>query len=128
MEAAAPVILSAADSAGTPGGILFAGSDDQVVERSPRLTGRPAQAGDEIVMWVTGLGASTAPSISVEVDGLDAEVRSVSAIAGSPGLSAIQVRVPQLTTVGAVPIQLQIALPDGREIRSNSIAIESEIQ
>jgi uncharacterized protein (TIGR03437 family) len=127
MEAAAPVILSAADSGVTPGGILFAGSDDQVVERSPRITGRPAQGGDEIVMWVTGLGASVAPSISVQVDGLDAEVRSISAVTGSPGLSAVQVRVPQLTTFGAVPIQLQITMPDGSEIRSNTIAIESEL-
>jgi uncharacterized protein (TIGR03437 family) len=79
-----------------------------------------AKAGDLVVLWGTGFGATTppvaagtvvsgAPAVvanpTVSVGGLPAQVLSTLLTAGSAGLYQVTIRVPDLTPTGAVPVQ-----------------------
>ena len=125
MQAASPEIFSVDGSGRNQGAISFAGTADIVTERSFRVAGYPAQAGDEIQIWGTGLGSA----VRVRLGESDAEVGSVRAVPGSPGLYTVQLRVPPGISFGdAIPVQVRVSTPDGKLFRSNSvnIAVEAE--
>jgi len=130
MQTASPAILSLDGSGRDQGLIFFAGGNDMVVERTPRIQGRPAQAGDQILIWGTGLGpaldASTG-TLSVKLGEVNAEVLAVRAVPGYPGMYAVRVRVPEgLMSGDAAPVQLQVATPDGKQFNSNSVTLAVE--
>jgi uncharacterized protein (TIGR03437 family) len=125
MQAAAPRILLLEGWGANQGLIYFADSNERVVDRSPREAGRPAQPGDEVLIWSTGLGQVGAESMAVKVGGLDAGLRSMDPVPGSPGIYALRVRVPGGITPGA-PVQLQVTLPGGERLTSNTVTIAIE--
>ena len=134
MQTTRPAILSLDGSGRNQGLVFFAGTNDMVVERTPRIHGRPAQPGDQILIWSTGLGpaidASTG-TLSVKLGGVNAEVQAVRAVPGYPGMYTVRVRVPEGVMSGdTVPVQLQVATPDGTQFNSNSVtvAVEAVIQ
>jgi len=110
--------------------IFFAGTNDMVVERTPRIQGRPAQPGDEILIWGTGLGAATGAStgtLSVMLGEVNAEVLAVRAVPGYPGIYTVRVRVPEgLMSGDTAEVQLQLATPDGKQFNSNSVTLAVE--
>ena len=130
MQAASPTILSLDGSGRNQGLIFLSGTNDMAVERTPRNHGQPAQPGDEILIWCTGLGqAVDAPTgtFSVKVGGVDAEVESVRAVPGHAGIYTVQARVPAATVFGdAVPVQIQVTGAAGGQSNSNTVTIAVE--
>jgi uncharacterized protein (TIGR03437 family) len=129
MSEASPTIFSVDRSDRDQGLLRFADTMDLVVKRDFRLSGHPAQPGDEVLIWATGLGAAggTSAALLVQIGEAYATVESVQPVAGHEGLYAIQVRVPAATTFGdAVPVQLQALTSDGQQVTSNVVTAAVE--
>jgi uncharacterized protein (TIGR03437 family) len=129
MQTASPWLFSQDVPSQNQGIVSFAGTTELVAARNPQVSGHPAQAGDEILIWGTGLGSSAdiSTTASVMLDGLSSPVESVTAVSGHAGVYAIRVRVPDSTTPGdAVPLQLQVTGPDGKLFSSNSVTVAVE--
>jgi uncharacterized protein (TIGR03437 family) len=107
--------------------ISFVENTEIATGRNARIPGHPAQAGDEILIWGTGFGAAAGTSIkqvSVRLGEVDAAVEAVRAVPGYAGTYVIQTRVPEATAVGdAVPVELWVTTPDGKQIRSNTVRV-----
>jgi len=121
MNGASPAILPFDRRQHSQEALSFAEGRDLVAERDFRMVGHPAQPGDEVVIWVTGLGeggANTA-ALLVKIGEAYATPDSVEPVAGRAGLYAIHVPVPAAATFGdAVPVALEVT-SDGRLLTSN---------
>jgi uncharacterized protein (TIGR03437 family) len=130
MQAASPEIFSFDGSGRNQGTVSFAGTTDLVTARNPRVTGYPAQPGDMIQLWATGLGPaaeSTPGAVRVQIGGQELAAESIQGVAGNPGVYTVQVRVPANVTFGDfVPVQLLVTTPDGKQFRSNTVTIAAE--
>jgi uncharacterized protein (TIGR03437 family) len=107
---------------------------------SPAANSAPARPGDMISLFVTGLGATIAPAgvamqddpslrsrIQLLVDGVPAEVTYAAALAGIPGIYQVDARIPLAAMPGQrVPVQMRVALTDGREAVSNQATLSVE--
>ena len=130
---AAPTILSLDDSKQNQGLIAFRGPEadaagrrtsDLAMERNFKVSSHPAQPGDQIVIFATGLGAGAVSSTGgmlVRLSDVFAGVESVQAVSGYAGVYAIQVTVPAAMTFGTVPVALQMMIPEGHQLSSNSV-------
>ncbi|HEY1337080.1 MAG TPA: LamG-like jellyroll fold domain-containing protein [Bryobacteraceae bacterium] len=130
MQAASPEIL-ALDVAGRDQGMIsYPGSDEIAMPRNFRVPAHPAQPGDRILIWATGLGSAAGEqlaAIGVKLGEITAGVESIESIAGYAGVYGIQVRVPEFTAFGdAVPVQLIVHASDGREMKSNLVTAAIE--
>ncbi len=129
MRAVSPTVLSLDGTGRQQGLILFAGTPDLAMERNYRVAAHPAQPGDELVIWATGLGgAGAAPSnVQVKIGGVYAGVESVQTVAGHVGLFAIQMLVPPGIPAGdAVPVQLELTTAHSQRVVSNSVTAAFE--
>ena len=93
MQNASPKILSLDGSGGDQGLISFADTAEIAMSRNFRLLAHPAQPGDEIVVWATGLGLSSdlRQSVSVNIGNAQALVEQVQAAPGYAGVYAVQI-------------------------------------
>jgi len=106
-------------------GISFPGTADLAMVRNFLVPAHPAQPGDQILIRASGLGA--AGTLLVKLGDIPAEAETVNAVAGSAGQYTIQARVPAGVAFGdAVPVQVQIASPGGRQFNSNIVAAAIE--
>jgi uncharacterized protein (TIGR03437 family) len=129
MVEAVPTVLSMEDSQQDQGLISFYGTNDLVMERNFHLPSHPAQPGDQVVIFATGLGSaadSSPGTMLVKLSDISAGVESVQAVPGYAGIFAIQVRVPAAMTFGVVPVQLQMVTSDGQQLNSNSVTAAFE--
>jgi uncharacterized protein (TIGR03437 family) len=114
------------DGSGRKQGLLsFAGTSDLVMERNPGVPAHPAQPGDEILIWATGLGLaaeSSSGTVLVRFGDVYAQAESVHAVAGHAGVYTVQVRVPAGLSFGdAVPVEIQVTASDGQQLNSPSV-------
>ena len=132
MQAVSPTILSLDGSGQGQGLLSFSDTGELAMERNYRVNGHPAQPGDEVLIWATGLGgAASAETVLVKIGEVYAGVEAVQPVVGHAGLSAISVRVPLASIAGdAVPVQLELSTPDSGRVTSNTVtaAFESIIQ
>ena len=130
MQEASPMIFSLDGSGENQGVISFAGTTELAMARNFRVAGHPAQPGDEILIWGSGFGMPTevaSAAVLVELGGADAEVESVNAVPGHAGVYTIQARVPAGIDFGdAVPVQVQVTTPDGKQFRSDKVTLALE--
>ena len=130
MHAASPRILQARDLPDAQGYISFPGSSELAWERNYRVPAHPAQPGDDLQIWATGLGSvGEAPfaGLSVMIGGAPAEIESVDAVAGHPGVSMIRLRVPSATVFGdAVLVQIRVTTADVGQFNSSSVTMAVE--
>jgi uncharacterized protein (TIGR03437 family) len=129
VQEAVPTILSLDDSQQNQGLISFYGMNDLVMERNSGVPSHPAQPGDEIVIFATGLGSaadSSPGTMLVRLSDVNVGVESVQPVPGHAGVYGIQVRVPAGMTFGAVLVQLQMVMPDGHQINSNIVTAAFE--
>jgi uncharacterized protein (TIGR03437 family) len=125
MREAAPRILRVGAWAGDQGLVSFPASSELAMDRNYRIPARPAQAGDSVRVWVSGLG-SRLDGLSLSIGDVVTELESVEAVEGYPGVYAAQARVPQAARLGvAVPVFLQIDR-DGRQFKSNQVTVVVE--
>ncbi len=131
MQEATPMIFSLDGSGQNQGVISFAETTDLVMARNFRVPAHPAQPGDEILIWCSGLGLpSQVPTVTVlvEVGGVDAEVESVHAVPGHVGVYTIQARVPAVMNFGdAVPVQVRVNTLGGKQFNSNPVRVAVEL-
>jgi uncharacterized protein (TIGR03437 family) len=129
VEAATPLILSVDDANTNQGLISFPGTSELVMERNHRIPASPAQPGDQVVIWATGLGVTVPPlsAVAVKLGGVYAQVDSVQSVPGAAGVYTIQVRIPDAAASGSdVPVQLEVAAPDGRWFSSTEATLAIE--
>ena len=130
MMEASPTIFPLDSSSGKQGLISFPAAKDLVMNRNFRIPAKPAQPGDPIVIWATGLGSSAelaSGTVVVNISGIDAAVESVSAVPGQAGVYTIQTRVPAAVTFGdAVSLRVAVVTPDGRHFDSNTVTMAVE--
>jgi uncharacterized protein (TIGR03437 family) len=120
LKAAAPAILTVNEQ-GTGGGLVFHGADSTLV-----TTSAPAKAGEQVVIYCTGLGAfktalrsgqlppnpppDTANTPHVTIGGAGATVMQSTAAAGYVGVYRVVVQVPANSQTGnAVAVTLAMA-------------------
>jgi uncharacterized protein (TIGR03437 family) len=129
MQEASPTILSLEDQSQAQGVVSFPDTTDLAMMRNFRVPAHPAQPGDQIMIWASGLGptAASAGTVLVKLGDAAAKVESVNAVSGQAGLYTIQVQVPVVVAFGdAVPVQIQVATPDGRQFNSNTVTATIE--
>jgi len=130
MQAASPAILSLDGSGRNQGLISFAGATDLAMVRNFRVPAHPAQPGDRILIWATGLGPAAGADtgrVLVKLGDVDTAVESVQAVSGHAGVYTIQMRIPASMAFGdAVSVQLAVAAPDGHEFNSNTVTATIE--
>jgi uncharacterized protein (TIGR03437 family) len=130
MQAMSPKIVSSAGSVQQSEVISFAGTADLVADRNYRFAAHPAQPGDEIVIWTTGLGGLDLPpaeEVQVKIGDVYAGAESVQMVSGRAGLFAIQVRLPAGIPPGeAVPVQLKLLTTDSHQVLSNIVTATFE--
>jgi len=128
MNEVSPVIRPLLGSAEDHGLLAFVGTQDRVMERDFSLSGHPAQPGDEVLIFASGLGkVDTFATLLVEVGGAYARTDSVQPVAGHAGLYAIQVRVPTAPMFGdAVPVQVEVFSFGGQQVVSNVVTAAIE--
>jgi uncharacterized protein (TIGR03437 family) len=103
--------------------IFFAGTSELVTPRTHMLLGNPAQPGDRVSVWGTGLGATDQilPSkVVVKFGDLYAEADSVHAVSEYAGTQVVEVQVPAAAAAGnAVPVCIEVFTPTGQQVSSN---------
>ena len=123
MRYVSPTLLIAEE--GNAVGLVFhAGAAQLATVRDVKGLGQPAQPGDTIAIRATGLGKGI--PVFVKVGGAYVNVLST-APTDQPGISQLLVRVPESSEVGdRVPVQIEVASPDGQTLRSNTVVIAIE--
>jgi uncharacterized protein (TIGR03437 family) len=130
MQFATPTILSLDGSGQGQGMVSFLDGEELAMERNYRLAAHPAQPGDELAVWTTGLGWAGDPPtgmLTVQIGGTLVPVESVQPVPQHAGVFSVSVRVPETITTGdAVPIQLTILTPDSKQMNSNIVTAAFE--
>ena len=123
MLAANPMLLSAGN--GSQGQISLNGTTQLATVRDVRGAGLPAQPGDVLSIRATGLGDSL--PVTVKIGGAPARVLSIVPAADAAGVWEIQAALPAAPDFGdKVPVQLEMATPDGSPLQSNIVTMAIE--
>jgi uncharacterized protein (TIGR03437 family) len=129
MQEVSPRILTLNDF-GQQGLIEFPETGDLAVERNADVVGHPAQLGDRLLIWATGIGLPdqiATGRIQVKVGAVYTNVDRAVSASGSPGLYGIEFRVPAALNFGdAVPVELSVVTPSGHSVDSNQISASIE--
>ena len=95
------------------------------IARNPWTWGEPAQPGDSLALRVTGVPSNI--GLSVKLGNVVALAQSVQAVNNSPGMSDVLLTVPAGVPTGdAVPVRIQLALPNGEIAQSNVVTMAIE--
>ncbi len=128
MREAAPRILSLEDAEGAQGVVSFAGSADLAMPRNAGVPAHPAQPGDTIRIWTTGLSpdAESQPAtVSATVGGVDVAIQSIQAAPGYAGVYIVQLGTPNVLG-DTVRVQIRVITPAGQLLPSNTVSIAIE--
>ena len=124
-QAMAPGIFSV-DGSGAGQG-LVAHDDDSTLAmiRNYRYASLPALAGDQLVVYATGV--TEAAHLLVEIGDTRATVESITPVPGKPGLFLIAVATPQVSgSAITAAVRVTGELPGGSAVRSNPVSIALE--
>ncbi|MBZ5621848.1 MAG: hypothetical protein LAQ69_24430 [Acidobacteriia bacterium] len=120
----APGIFSIDGSDAGQGMVLHAGGSRLVMVRNYRYAAQPAQPGDVITLYATGMeGASEA---SVRIGKTEVAPDSVNKAPGFPGLWRLSVTVPSGEIGNAVGLSIVGRMSNGASVPSNQIRIAIE--
>jgi uncharacterized protein (TIGR03437 family) len=120
----APGIFNISGSDGEHGMVLDSDGARFVMVRNYRYAAQPAQPGDVITLYATGVeGAS---QVSVRFGQTLAEAEALTKVPEVPGLWLVSVRVPKGETGNGVGLSIQAQVADGVTSSSNQIRIAIE--
>ena len=123
------------------GVILIASTNELAMPTTAGTASRPAQPGESLIIYATGLGetqpvvplGTPAPSrpliplknkITVVIGGVEVDPERSVLAPRRVGLDQIDVLLPQGVPGGlAVPLYLQVTIPDGTVVRSNTVTL-----
>ena len=121
--AAAPGLFSMDGSGKGQGSVLIVGTSDFAMARNYRFKAKPAVAGDQVIVFATGLGALT--NLSAEIDGIPAVVGD--AAEEQPGIFTVTVQIPSgIKTSSSVRLALIGTDTSSTLIRTNPVTIAIE--
>lgn len=120
----APGLFSIDGPDAEQGMVVHAGGSSLVMVRNYRYAAQPAQAGDVIVLYATGMeGASTA---TVRIGNTEVEADSLDRVPGLPGVWLLSVPVPRGEVGNAVGLSIIARMSNGVSVTSNQIRIAIE--
>jgi len=124
-NAAAPGIFTLDDSGSGQGLVSPDGESTLAMVRNYLSAAEPALAGDRIVIQATGIGAAS--SVTVRIGEAEFPAESVTPVQGRPGVWQITAIVPDGAAAGnSIPLTVAGLLPDGSQVRSNSVSVAIE--
>ena len=124
VQSASPEVFTMEEAAADQGVVSFAERNLAVTERNFRISGYPAQPGDEVLIWGTGFGQA---AVSVTMNGLEAPVLAVQPVERMAGVYTIRTRIPALAGAeSGVPVQVRVYGQDGKLFQSNTITLAVE--
>lgn len=144
MQQAAPGIFSLDSSGSGQGVVVIANSGELASLAKPGIPSQPAHPGDYLVLYATGLGpvdhevavgeaAGVDPlswalgDVRVKVASVFQQVTFAGLAPGFAGLYQVNILLSEGIPAGpAVPVTLQVALPDGGLLESNEVTIAVE--
>ncbi len=128
MRNASPSIFSVDVSGQAQGSVSFSNSADLAMPRNYQIPGHPAQPGDHVLIWVTGLGQNTDRNkISVAFGDITVNADDIQPAPGYAGVYMIGATVPPgVKFSDAVPVQITVTGGDGRSVVSNSVTAAIE--
>jgi uncharacterized protein (TIGR03437 family) len=130
MESASPRIFTLGGGGQAQGIVSFQDTSDLAMPRNFRVPAHPAQPGDDVLIWATGLGLTNSDNtaqISATMGGVDAEVEAVKAVLGYAGVYTVQVRVPMVPNFGDnVPLQVRVVSGNNTPVASNIATLSVE--
>jgi len=139
MAVAAPGLFRMGDT--KQGGILISETSEIAMEATDGIPSRPAHQGEYLTIYASGLGQvenysgaeGPAPSdrpirlvnnVRAYVGGIEIDPVFAGLAPGTVGLFQVNVQIPQGCQPGsAVPFYLEVVLPDGTALRSNSVTM-----
>ena len=105
--------------------ILFPGRSAMAIARNPLVWGAPAQAGDTVVMRVTGVPSNS--GLSAKFGNVLALAQGIQPVENNAGVSDVMVTLPPGVPVGdAVPVSIQLVQPSGQILESNVVTMAIE--
>jgi uncharacterized protein (TIGR03437 family) len=120
-----PGIFSADDSGTGQGMVLHADGSSLVMVRNYRHAAQPAQSGDVVTLYATGMEGVT--KASVRIGNVEVVANSLDKVPGLPGLWLLSVTIPHGAEIGkAVVLSIGGQMSDGVSVRSNQIRIAIE--
>jgi uncharacterized protein (TIGR03437 family) len=129
MQEASPTLLTL-DEGQDQALITIAGTGQLAMARNFKVAAQPAQPGDSVSIWATGLDSSLATGDSqvlLRVGDVTVTADAVEPLPGFAGVFQMEARLPSAVAFGeAVPVQIQILRADGQHIRSNTATMAIE--
>jgi len=120
----APGLFSIDGSDAGQGMVLAASGSSLVMVRNYRYAAQPAQPGDVIALYVTGMeGASKA---TVRIGNTEVEANSLDRVPETPGLWLLSVTVPQGEVGNEVGLSIAGRMSNGASVPSNQVRIAIE--
>jgi uncharacterized protein (TIGR03437 family) len=125
LQSESPGIFSVNDTGqGQATAIRSYGSDMAAIPNPAHSYASPAQPGDMLSLYVTGVDAARAASWSVHLGDVLTAMVSVSPVAGHAGVFAIQFQVPAgMPQSDRTKIFLESTQADGKSVSSNTVTI-----
>ena len=115
--------IFAIDSSEAGQGMVLHGDGTLVMVRNYQYVAQPAQPGDLVTLYATGMEETKA---SVRIGDTEIEPESVSEVPGVPGLWRVAFRVPSVEAGTAVGVSLEARTANGTKGLSNQIRIAIE--
>jgi uncharacterized protein (TIGR03437 family) len=125
VRSATPGIFSLDGTGAGQGLVLLAGANAVAMIRNPQVAGQPAIAGDQVVVYATGI--ERLKNLSVQIGDVQVTPTSIAAVANRPGLYQVAITVPaENREAGDFPLSLSGDAPDGASWHSNVVKVAVE--
>jgi uncharacterized protein (TIGR03437 family) len=123
----APSVFSADGTGKGQGMVALSGTSLLATPRTYLNAGQPAEPGDSITIFTTGVGPAGGLLPQIKIGDLSVTADSVQAVPGMAGVIQILATVPAGLPVGdALPLVVQVTAPDGTVIQTNTVTVAIE--
>jgi uncharacterized protein (TIGR03437 family) len=128
MKEASPSIFSLDGSGRNQGTISFQNTTDVAMARNFQVPAHPAQPGDQVLIWTTGLGQNnSANGISVTFGEITVNAEDVQPVSGYAGVYVVRATVPPgVGFSDAAPVHIAVTARDGQRVDSNTVTAAIE--
>jgi uncharacterized protein (TIGR03437 family) len=127
VQAIAPAVFSADGSGKGQGMVVLSGTSLLATPRTYLNAGQPAEPGDSIAIFTTGIGPAGGILPQIKIGDLSVTADSVQEVPGMAGVIQILATVPAGLPVGdALPLVVQVTAPDGSVVQTNTVTVAIE--
>jgi uncharacterized protein (TIGR03437 family) len=127
VQAIAPAVFSADGSGKGQGLVVLSGTSLLATPRTYLNAGQPAEPGDSIAIFTTGIGPAGGILPQIKIGDLSVTADSVQEVPGMAGVIQILATVLAGLPVGdALPLVVQVTAPDGSVVQTNTVTVAIE--